>query len=149
MQTVTGERDYSAPIEVVFDWLANPSNYTSARGVFRGRLAAPGRDGGHGLGAIRKFVGAGSWWTEEVTAFERPNRFGYHVLRIVPPGRHHGATIELRELSGRTHVAWESTYSVPVPLIGAVLEWLFRPVARFYIRSVLDAAARATEGAHA
>jgi hypothetical protein len=141
MQTVSEAATYSAPIETVFDWLTTASNYGKARRMISGRLLRPGRDGGEGLGAHRAFRSTVSWWQEEISAYERPQRFGYQVIRTFPPVyRHHGARIELSEREGRTHVTWVSSYSIPVPRIGPAIERAIFPIGRFYVRSILDAA---------
>jgi hypothetical protein len=64
---------------------------------------------------------------------------------MLPPAQHHGATIELSERGEQVHVTWTSAYSMPAPLIGAVLERITLPVGRYYVRSILKAAAKATE----
>ena len=145
MKTVIVERDYGASVETIFDWLANPTNYKWAAAIFSARFTRPGDDGEYRLGAIRTFRSPQCWWTEEVTVYERPYRFGYQVLRIFPPAQHHGATIDLAERGGRTHVRWMSSYSMPVPVVGGALERATFPAGRFYVRSILAAAAKRTE----
>ncbi|HSV39362.1 MAG TPA: SRPBCC family protein [Nocardioidaceae bacterium] len=143
MQTVSFEHDYDAPIERVFDWLTTCANYGAGPLMFSGRLVRPGRDGGESVGALRRFRSAICWWREEITAYQRPDLFGYQVVWIFPPTRHHGATIELTDRGGITHVSWASTYSMPVPLIGFIFELLVLPFGKFYVRSMLETAAKA------
>jgi hypothetical protein len=143
MRTVYAEHDYDAPIETVYDWLAEPSNYATATGMLHGSLTLPGATGGPSLGAHRKFRAMYCLWQEEVTAYDRPHRFDYQVTRILPRARHHGATLEFTQRGGRVHVAWTSKYSMPVPLLGPFFEWAVFPVTKFYVRSILKAAARA------
>jgi hypothetical protein len=76
----------------------------------------------------------------------KPDHTGAWHLAEAPRARHHGAAIELSERGGRTHVTSTSKYSMPVPLIGALLERATLPVGRYYVRSVLKAAAKATDG---
>jgi hypothetical protein len=142
MITVREERDIDAPIEDVFDWLTTSSNYATAPRMFSGRLIRPGREGGESLGAVRTFrSGIIWWWREEITVYERPRTFGYQVLRSIPPVyRHLGATIELTERDGLTHVTWVSKAAMPVPLIGPALERASLPAGRMYVRSILEAA---------
>jgi hypothetical protein len=142
MFTVREERDIDAPIEAVFDWLTTSNNYATAPRMFSGRLIRAGREGGESLGAIRTFRSSIIWWwREEIIAYERPRTFGYQVLRSIPPVyQHHGATIDLTDSGGLTHVTWVTTSSMPVPVIGPALERSALPVGRMYVRSILDAA---------
>ena len=150
MKAVHEECDCDAPIGAVFDWLTTCGNYAAAPRMFSGRLVRPGREGGESLAALRAFRSSVSWWREEITGYEKPRMFRYQVVRTFPPVyRHHGATIELTEHEGRTHVTWVSTFSIPAPLIGAVLERVLFPIGQFYVRSILEAAAKAFVRTHA
>jgi uncharacterized protein YndB with AHSA1/START domain len=76
------ERTIAAPVEQVFDWLADPTNLAAAPLVPK---AAYAKDSpGHGAGVVREVVGVGVWFREEITAFDRQRSYSYLILRSFP-----------------------------------------------------------------
>ena len=142
MQTVTVQRTIAAPIEDVFDWLSDSSNYTASPLVLSERVARPGQGARYGRGAIREITTVLAFFREEITAYDRPHEFRYLIRKALPPLRHHGGRIALREAPAGTEVTWTSTFALPVPVAGSVLERLVAPVVALAFGSLLDTAAR-------
>ncbi|MDT5255087.1 MAG: hypothetical protein QOD10_167, partial [Mycobacterium sp.] len=77
------ERTIDAPVERVFDWLADPANLAAAPLALRGRYAKDSP--GPGAGAVREVTAVGTWFREEITAYERPRSYSYLIVRSFPP----------------------------------------------------------------
>ena len=118
MRTIEVERGIEAQPEQVFDLLSDHANYDRFPGVHRAGLLSQGDPPPNGLGAVRRIVSFPMRFDEEITAFERPTRLDYQIVRINAPYVHHGASIRLLEDRGRTIVSWTSRFSVPGPLGG-------------------------------
>jgi len=106
------ERTIAAPPQAVFDWLADPVNLTAAplalrAGFTKGTSAAA-------AGVRRWVVGAGMWFEEEITAYDRPRSYSYLILRSLPPFNHQGGTLTFTPAGDGTHVGWRTVYSHPV-----------------------------------
>ena len=122
---VTRRIDASAP--AVFDVLADHGHYDRFDGIRRSELVEPGDPTPNGLGAVR-WVWLGPFrFEEEVTAFEPPVRLDY-VIRDVRnlPFRHEGGSIRLSPAAaGETDAVWTSSFEIPIPLVGAAIDWIF------------------------
>lgn len=140
-KTIIAERIIAAPRATVFEWFSVASNWTTAPLVLSGKLAVPGNDGGWGLGARRQSLVLGTWYDEEIVAYDPPASFDYKIMRSVPPLRHELGRMEFHEVSGGTHVVW--TRWVTVPLILAPVLALLAPVARWVFGHILAAGDRA------
>lgn len=105
------ERTIAAPPEVVFDWLADGTNYAAP---FPGATVDYTRHGDRdrfGSGAVRRLRGAGTYIEEEITGYEQPHRIEYRITGSRPPlGGHRRACIELTPTPAGTRVAWTSTF---------------------------------------
>src|SRR5689334_16939418 len=104
-------RTIAAPPEQVFAWLADPASLTSAPVVLRARWA----DGvtGPGVGAVREVTGVGTWFREEITAYDAPHSYSYLILRSFPVFDHQGGTLTFAPEGTGTHVDWVSSYTHP------------------------------------
>jgi uncharacterized protein YndB with AHSA1/START domain len=141
MVTITVHRDIAAPIEAVFDWLSDASNYPRTRFVLRQRLVRPGADAPYGAGAVRVLVWVIGWFREQITSYDRPHGFGYLVERSIPPSRHDGGQLAFTEGPGGTHVTWTTTAQIRFPVAAdAITRRLAAPVIRYVFGKVLDAA---------
>ena len=79
---------------------------------------------------------------EEVTVFEPPARFGYHLLSSGLPLRDYDATVTLEETpGGGTDITWRSQFNPKIPLTGAMFR---RSLGRF-IQDTAERLARAAE----
>jgi len=121
MQTITVKRTINAPIEKVFDVLADHGNYKSFPGVSDSKLLKEGTPDRNGLGAVRRIETPGVWFEEKITAYERPRRFDYLITACKLPLEHQGGSLRFESTGGGTEVTWTSTMRLKVPVIGGLL----------------------------
>lgn len=141
MPTLTVERVIAAPLEQVFDWFSDASNYRAARPVLSERLVAPGLDAPYGVGAIRKMTWIFGSYTERMTAYEPANRIGWIIERGFPHVRHEGAELVFSKVPGGTRVTWSTTAQAPVPFAAdAITRSLVFPGLAYSFRQVLKTA---------
>ncbi len=144
METIAVERTVPAPIDAVFAWMSDASNYTESRWVVRERLIQPGEGAPYGLGAVRRLTWLFGLFRERVTEYHPPNEFHYIVERSVPPVRHEGGRLVFTETPEGTRVVWTTTVEMRVPVLaGAVTRLLGRPLIAYTFGKVLDAAGAA------
>jgi uncharacterized protein YndB with AHSA1/START domain len=127
MKTITVQRSIKAPIEKVFDIIADHENYKSFPGIKASKLVREGRTEKNGLGAIREIDAGKAWFQEEITHFERPRRLDYQIVKSRPPLEHKGGSVRLEPTSEGCAVTWTTTVGVKIPLIGALLDRLMVP----------------------
>jgi uncharacterized protein YndB with AHSA1/START domain len=137
------ERTIDAPVEEVFDWLAEPANLAAAPLALRGAWAKG--SSGPRAGAQREVLGVGSWFREEITAYDRPRSYSYHILRSVPPIDHRGGTLTFTPSGEGTHVEWVTDYTHPAWVGGRLLETVTTPLLRSSFVAILDACAKALQ----
>jgi uncharacterized protein YndB with AHSA1/START domain len=137
------EKTIDAPVERVFDWLADPANLAAAPLALSGRWAEG--SSGPGAGAVRKVIGVGTWFREEITAYDRPRSYTYLIVRSFPPFNHEGGTLTFTPSGGGTRVDWLSHYTHPAWAGGKVLEALSYRMLRSSFRAILDACGKALE----
>ncbi|MEB3982116.1 SRPBCC family protein [Mycobacterium sp. 663a-19] len=137
------ERTIAAPVDRVFDWLADPLNLTAAPLALRAGWAKDSPP--PGAGAVREVVGVGTWFREEITAYDRPHSYSYLIVRSFPPFNHEGGTLTFTAADGGTHVDWLSHYTHPARAGGRVLEAISYRVLRSSFLAVLDGCAKALE----
>ena len=121
MKTITVTRTIPAPIEKVFDILADHANYKSFPGVKESRLVKEGKPDRNGLGAVRYIAAGPLTFEEEITAYERPRRFDYLITKCSAPLEHQGGSLRFESVNGATKVTWTSIMRVKVPIIGGLL----------------------------
>jgi uncharacterized protein YndB with AHSA1/START domain len=138
MRTVQVTRSIPAPAAAVFDLLADHANYDRFRGIRGSELLNEGEPAPNGVGAMRRVQTGPLRFEEEITAYERPARLDYLIVKINAPYQHDGGTIRLTERSGWTLVEWTSSFRVPTPLLGGIQErlWAYRLARGF--RQVLE-----------
>ncbi|QNI07624.1 SRPBCC family protein [Mycobacterium kubicae] len=137
------ERTIAAPIEDVFDWLADPKSLTAAplalKAGYRKDSPPPG------AGAVREVIGAGMWFREDITAYNRPHSYSYLIVRSVPAFNHDGGTLTFTSIGEGTHVDWLTNYTHPAYAGGKLMEAVSRRLLRSSFQSILDACAKALE----
>ncbi len=143
MQTVSMSRVVTAPIEEVFDWIADGANWASIPGMFYSRVRPAEGPEPHGVGSVKEFASPGSKVSEVVTAFERPTFLGYRALSSIPPIDHDGGSITFREVPGGTEVVWTTTFRLRSPLLADGLTHLYAPLLRLGMLRVVQTAERA------
>ncbi len=138
------ERTIAAPPERVFDRLADPASLTAAPAVLKASwtkgFSAPG------VGAIRNVIGAGTWFREEITAYDPPRSYSYLILRSFPPFDHDGGTLTFTPSGEGTHVDWVTTYTVPARVGGKVVERIGSRLLRSTFLAIIAGCAKALEG---
>jgi Polyketide cyclase / dehydrase and lipid transport len=137
------ERTIVAPVEQVFDWLADPANFVAVPLVLKSGWAKDSP--GHGLGAVREVTAVGTWFREDITAYDRPRSYTYLIVRSFPPFKHDGGTLTFTQSGDGTHVDWLTSYTHPLWAGGKLLEAVTRPVLRSSFLALLDACAKALE----
>ena len=137
------ERTIAAPVEQVFDWLADPPNLAAAPLVLKAGYAKGSP--GHGAGAVREAVGVGTWFREEITAYDRPRSYSYLILRSFPPFNHEGGTLTFTASRDGTQVDWLSNYTHPALAGGKLLQALSYRLLRSSFLAILDACAKALQ----
>ena len=129
-----------APVDKVFDWLADPTNLAAAPLVLRASWAKG--SAGPGAGAVREVTGVGSWFREEITAYDRPRGYSYLIVRSFPPFNHEGGTLTFTASGDGTHVDWLSNYTHPAWAGGKLFEAVSYRLLRSNFRAILDACAK-------
>jgi uncharacterized protein YndB with AHSA1/START domain len=138
MRSVHVTRTIPAPAEDVFDRLADHANYDRFRPIHASRLLREGEPAPNGVGALREIKVRPLIFEEEITAYDRPTRLDYLIVKLNVPFEHHGGTIRLSPNGDTTHVDWRSSYTVPTPLVGGIQELVWQPVLARGFRRVLE-----------
>ena len=137
------ERTIAAPVDQVFDWLADPANLAAAPMVLKAGYAKD--SSGPGAGAVREVVGLGTWFREEITAYDRPHSYSYLIVRSFPPFDHEGGTLTFTPSGDGTRVDWLSNYTHPARAGGKVLEAISYRLLRSSFLAILSGCAKALE----
>jgi uncharacterized protein YndB with AHSA1/START domain len=135
------ERTIDAPVERVFDWLAEPTNLAAAPLALKAGYAKDSP--GAGAGALRQVTGVGTWFREKITAYDRPRSYSYLIVRSFPPFNHEGGTLTFTPSGDGTHVDWLSNYTHPAWAGGKLLEAVSYRLLRSSFLAILDACAKA------
>jgi uncharacterized protein YndB with AHSA1/START domain len=137
------EQTIAAPVEQVFDWLADPANLAAAPLALKAGYAKGST--GPGAGAVREVTGVGTWFREEITAYDRPRSYSYLIVRSFPPFNHEGGTLTFTASGDGTHVDWLSNYTHPVHAGGKLMEAVSYRLLRSSFLAILAACAKALE----
>ena len=135
------ERTIGAPVERVFDWLAEPANLAAAPLALKAGYAKDSP--ATGAGAVRQVTGVGIWFREKITYYDRPRSYSYLILRSVTPFNHEGGTLTFTPSGDGTHVDWLSNYTHPAWAGGKLLEAVSYRLLRSSYLAILDACAKA------
>lgn len=137
------ERTIAASPERVFDWLADPASLTAAPLAFKARWA--NGSPGPGAGALRRVLGFGMWFREEITAYDRPRSYSYLIVASFPPFNHDGGTLTFTPSGDGTHVDWLTSYTHPAYAGGKLLEAVSRRLLGSSFSAILAGGATALE----
>ena len=121
MKSITVTRTIPAPIEKVFDLLADHGNYKANFGVKESKLVKEGKPDKNGLGAVRYIDSGPIQFEETITQYDRPRRYDYLITKCSAPLEHQGGTIVFESVGNATKVTWTSVMRVKVPLVGGLL----------------------------
>ena len=114
-----------APIERVFEAVADHESFLRSEDGTRTSIARSGSPDPNGLGCLREVRGPrGVHFVEEITRFSRPFSFDYQIRKASLPLRHHGGQVRLTARGDGTEVDWTSSFDITVPLVGGALERL-------------------------
>ena len=97
------------------------------------------------MGTVRKVVGVGTWFREEITAYDRPHSYSYLIVRSFPPFNHEGGTLTFTASGDGTHVDWLSHYTHPARAGGKVMEAITYRLLRSSFLAILNGCAKALE----
>ena len=124
MQEVRVRIHIVAPRDVVFADAADHETFLrSADGATTARVVRPGLPPPNGLGCYREVSVRGKVrYVEEITAWNPPVEFEYTIRRTSLPLRHAGSRLTFTSRGGGTDVEWRSRFSVPIPVLGRLLE---------------------------
>ncbi len=143
MRTVTMRRTVAAPIDEVFDWITNGTNWASVPGMFYSRVQPADGPEPYGVGSIREFASMASRVVEVVTKFERPRFMSYKGLSMIPRVDHQGGEISFREVDGGTEVLWTTTFRMTAPVFAGLLTRLYAHLIPMGMMGVMRTAERA------
>jgi uncharacterized protein YndB with AHSA1/START domain len=134
------ERTIAAPVDQVFDWLADPANLAAAPLALKAGYAKD--SSGPGVGTVREVVGLGTWFREEITAYDRPHSYSYLIVRSFPSFKHDGGTLTFTASGNGTRVDWLTNYTHPIWAGGRLLEAVTRRLLRSSFLSLFTACAK-------
>jgi uncharacterized protein YndB with AHSA1/START domain len=138
MRTIHVTRTIPAAPEAVFDLLADHAGYGRFRPIGSAELVREGDPAPNGVGALRRINVRPLTFEEEITAYERPSRLDYLIVKLNVPFEHHGGSIRLAPKGETTAVDWRSSFTVPTPLVGGLQELVWQPVLTRGFRRVLE-----------
>ncbi|MEM9303033.1 MAG: SRPBCC family protein [Pseudomonadota bacterium] len=119
MQTIDVTETIPMPIEAAFELLVDHANYKRFPGVVDSELLQPGTAEPNGKGALRRISLGDVVLDEEITAFERPQRMDYRIVKSKPIRvDHQGGSIRLETVPEGTRIHWTSTMRLRIPLVG-------------------------------
>lgn len=107
-----------------FEVLTDHAGYTRFPGIAAAQVLRPGTTHHNGVGAQRKVTLAGglSIW-EDITEYVPNQSYAYQIYKLRPPVfRHHGGRVDISESDKGCTVRWRSTISVPIPVLGRIVE---------------------------
>jgi hypothetical protein len=135
MASFTLRESIAAPIDIVFDVLADHQGQADRTLLRSSTLEREGDPPPNGVGAIRRLSVVGPPIREQVTAFEPPHRFAYKMLSGVPVHSHIG-TVELTQQGTGTLLTWQIDSIPKFPVPAAVWSALVRPAIKVLLSGV-------------
>ncbi len=134
-------RTSSASPEALFDVLTDHASYKDMTPLRTSVLERAGSPEANGVGAQRRIGVVGPTQVEEVTVYDRPNRFAYKLISGLPV-RDHVGTVELVAVPGGTRIDYHVQSTPILPGLGLVLG----PVLKQGIGGLLGGVIKAAEG---
>lgn len=125
-RSIRVERRLDAPPGAVFEILADHARYDRFDGIRRSELVRRGDPAPNGVGAVRWIWLGPLRFEEEITAFEPPRRIDYRIREVKTlPFRHERGSIRLQADGTGTRAVWTSSFQIPVPVFGRVMDRIF------------------------
>jgi uncharacterized protein YndB with AHSA1/START domain len=116
-----------APIDLVWDTIADARSWPTWSPNSDAWLDAEGTPDPDGVGARRRFKTGRIVVREEVTTFEPPHHFEYRLLSGLPV-QDYVAEILLTEIDEGTSIDWHSRFRVGIPftrrMLGRRMQWI-------------------------
>jgi hypothetical protein len=140
MHTVDRELLIRAPIDDVFEWLTDATNFQRSPFVRRVTLVRPGDVAEHGVGAVRLLVSTLMRTTEQIVEYDPPHLLRTKTLNSFPPLMRQNGCMTFSEMEGGTQVHWESQFEVPTKFFGDLWEVILMPFVSMGIGTVLQTA---------
>jgi Polyketide cyclase / dehydrase and lipid transport len=125
----------AAPIDIVFDVLADHQGQADRTLLRSSTLERAGDPPPNGVGAVRRLSLVGPPIREQVTVFEPPHHFAYKMLSGVPVQSHVG-TVELTRQGASTLLIWQIDSVPKFPVPAAVWSALVRPAIKVLLAGV-------------
>ena len=122
MYKVLISKTINAPIEKVFEVLADHEGYVNFPGVRKAELIPEGTSPRNGVGAVRRLGLGPISIDEEITEYQAPSLLGYRIVKAPLPVDHEFAQVRLQAHGDKTRVEWESVIHNRWPLVGGLLE---------------------------
>lgn len=127
MATLDFSRTVNAPVETVWEVVADLRGMTDYTRFRKIELEREGDPPPNGVGAIRVLHLVGPPVREEIIAFEPPRRFAYRLLSGAPVKDHVG-TVELEPAGKGTRMSYVLQTTPKVPLVGFGVVALMRNI---------------------
>ncbi len=124
-RSINLERRLDAPPAAVFEVLTDHARYDRFDGIRRAEVIEQGDPAPNGLGAVRRIWIGPLRFEEKMTAFEPPSGFDYLITRVNIPFRHEGGSIRLTADGDGTRAVWTSSFEIPIPVVGGLLDRIF------------------------
>jgi len=142
MSEVRLELELDAPVEGVFEAMADHARYDRFRPIGSSELLKEGATDRNGVGAVRRLKAWPLRFDEEITAYEWPSRLDYLIIDVNGPVEHDGGSIRFEPTAAGTHVLWTSTFRITTPLVGGLLGAAFGFGLKRSFTKMLEDAAR-------
>ncbi|WP_370247427.1 SRPBCC family protein [Nocardioides sp.] len=138
LRTAVTRRTLRAAPSEVFDVLTDPERFAQVRGIRHVTVLQEGPDGPRSTGTVRRIGFAPVGFMVEEFIAVAPYRFDYRLVAASLPLDHRAGTIEfLPGPDGGTQARWETTYALPLPLVGDVAGRAAAPVVARVFHTVL------------
>lgn len=121
MPDIAIDRTLDAPIDKVFEAMSDHARYDRFRSITKSALLREGDGDPNGNGAVRSLRAGVARFDEEISAFDRPNRFDYLIVKTNLPLRHEHGSVRFEPAGSGTRVLWTSTFHITVPLLARPL----------------------------
>jgi uncharacterized protein YndB with AHSA1/START domain len=139
------EMKLEAPVEGVFEAMADHGRYDRFRPISASELIRAGAPDRNGVGAVRRLRAGLLRFDEKITAYEWPRRLDYRIIAVNIPLEHDGGSIRFEPTESGTNVLWTSTFRITTPLVGSLLGAAFGiGLKRSFAQMLEDAARLAT-----